>query len=116
MSERLDTHYWVAAYLRRCSVASIPAYVRFRGDGSRGSVILKIVHPPAAICRVLVEITDPEGRPAWMIAGSDATTEAEAEAYIERARKRDPDLWVLEIEDRLDRHPLDGRLARSGVP
>lgn len=113
MNERLDTQYWVAAYLRRCSVATIPAYVRYRGDGSRGSVILKIVHPPTSVCRVLIEITDPEGRPAWMIAGSDGGSEADADAYIERARKRDPDTWVIEIEDRLERHPLDGRLAAA---
>ena len=110
MNERLDTQHWVAAYIRRCSVAAIPAYVRFRGDGARGSVILKIVHPPTAVCRVLIEITDPEGHAGWMIAGSDVVSEAEADAYVERARKRDPDIWVIEIEDRLDRHPLDGRL------
>ena len=113
MNERLDTHLWVTAYLRRCSVASIPAYVRFRGDGARGSVIIKILHPPTAACRVLVEITDPEGRAAWMIAGSDGGSETEADAYIERARRRDPDTWVIEIEDRLDRHPLDGRLVTA---
>lgn len=114
MNDRLDTHLWVAAYLRRCSVATVPAYVRFRGDGTRGSVILKIVHPPTSVCRLLVEITDPDGRAAWMIAGSDASSETEADAYIERARKRDPDIWVIEIEDRLDRHPLDGRLVKPG--
>lgn len=90
---------------------SVPAYVRFRGDATRGSVILKITHLPKAACRVLTEISDIEGRAAWIIAGSDGCTDAEAEAYIERARKRDPDLWVLEIEDRLENHPLDGRLA-----
>jgi hypothetical protein len=90
---------------------NVPAYVRYRGDATRGSVILKIVHPPTAVCRILTEITDLEGRAAWMIAGNDGCSDAEAEAYIERARKRDPDLWILEIEDRLDNHPLDGKLA-----
>ena len=113
MNDRLDTHHWVGAYLRRCSVATIPAYVRFRGDGSRGSVILKIFHPPTALCRVLIEITDPDGGAAWMIAGNDRSSEAEADAYIERARKRDQDIWVIEIEDELERHPLDGRLVST---
>jgi hypothetical protein len=110
MNDRLNTQLWVGAYLRRCSVVSIPAYVRFRGDGSRGSVILKVFHPATALCRLLIEVTDPEGGAAWMIAGNDGSTEAEADAYIERARKRDPDTWVIEIEDQLERHPLDGRL------
>jgi len=115
MNDRLDTHHWVGAYLRRCTVASIPAFVRHKGDASRGSVVLKIADLPAQTCRVLVEITDMDGQTAWMVAGSDATTDAEAEAYIERALKRDPDIWVIEIEDRIDRHPLDGRLATRNV-
>lgn len=110
MNDRLETHLWVSAYLRRCSVESIPAYVRHRGDGSRGSVILKIFHPPTATCRVLIEIADIEGRAAWMIAGTDGCSEAEADEYIARARKRDPDIWVIEIEDILDNHPKDGAI------
>ena len=112
MSDRLDTHYWLTAYLRRCSIEGIPAHVRFSGDRSRGSVVLKIVNVPTATCRLLVEILDPDGQMSWMIAGTDGCSEEDAEAYIERARRRDPDLWVLEIEDRLDNQPLGGRLAR----
>ncbi|MDZ4737667.1 MAG: DUF1491 family protein [Rhodospirillaceae bacterium] len=115
MSDRLDTHYWLTAYLRRCSIEGIPAHVRYSGDRSRGSVILKIAHVPTDTCRLLVEVIDPGGQQAWMIAGTDRCTHAEADAYIERARHRDPDIWILEVEDRLENHPLDGRLITVGA-
>ena len=38
-------------------------------------------------------------------------TETEADAYIARQVQRDPDVWVLEIEDRKGEYRLDGRVV-----
>jgi hypothetical protein len=41
----------------------------------------------------------------WMVLGEGA--EAEIDAMLARQRSRDPDLWVIEIEDRQGRTLLD---------
>ena len=45
-----------------------------------------------------------DGNRRWVRAtGTDLVSDADAEAYVTRARGRDSDLWVVEIEDRKGR-------------
>ena len=79
-----------------------------RGEPERGTVLLKLNLLEAG-CRVLTQARDLDGRLGWLIALDGRTVpETEADAYIDRAVNRDPDLWVIEIEDRTGRNPFDG--------
>ena len=79
-----------------------------RGDPHSGIVILKLNQLEAG-CRVMSQMRDLDGKLGWLEALDGALVpEAEANAYIARQTERDPDLWVIEIEDRLGRHWVDG--------
>ncbi len=108
--DRLPTKLWVMAHLRRCAVEAIPATIARRGEAMGGLVLLKLNQLEAG-CRLLSQTRDLEGRLAWFPAlEGKLVPEADADAYIERTVKRDPDLWVVEIEDREGRNPFEGKI------
>ncbi len=107
----LPTELWVMAHVRRCNSEGIPATIVHRGDADAGGVLVKLYLGKEG-CRVLTQMSDAEGRVAWMAALKGETVpEADADAYIARQRSRDGDLWVIEIEDRLGRHPFEGKIV-----
>jgi len=108
---RLKAEIWVKAHIRKCAVMNVPVMVVRRGDETAGSVLLKINRLGAG-CRVLSPTTNFEdGARLWLKGtGSDWVLESEADAYIEKRVRNDPDLWVLEIEDREGRAFLDEKI------
>ena len=107
---RLPAELWIKAHIRRCMAEGIAATVVHRGEKNSGILILKINQLDQGV-RVLSQTRDMEGAIAWMPAlKGDAVPESEADAYIERAVKRDPDVWVVEIETRDGTHPFEGKV------
>ncbi len=108
MPARIKTEYWVQAHLRHCALATIPAFVVRRGDRERGMVLIKINTLDEG-CKVLTQVRDLDGKLGWLSAlDGTLAPEAEADAYIARQVDRDPDLWVVEIEDREGRNWFEG--------
>lgn len=101
---RLKAELWVKAHIRICAVQGVQAFVVRRGDDTAGIVMIK-VNCLDGRAFVFEPATGPDGARRWMRLGK-AETEADADAAIARAVGRDPDLWVLEIEDRAGRHFL----------
>jgi hypothetical protein len=107
---RLTTEIWVGAHIRQCIALGIGATVVRKGDATGGAVLVKL-YIYGQGCRVMTRVTAPDGEPAWMGAlGGGLVPEADADAYIARQVGRDPDLWVIEVDDPKGRHPFEGRM------
>mgnify|MGYP005841476859 CR=1 FL=1 len=98
---RLRADLWVGAYLARLGQAAIPAYVVRRGAAEAGAIIIKLATLDG---QARAFQGAPEGA-GWMVLAEGG--EAEVDAALARARARDPDLWIIEVEDRAGRHLLD---------
>ena len=101
----LSADIWVGALIRRVEIGGGFAVVVRKGDPRAGAVLVKILNRSDGTARVLAEATRGDGDRIWMqpVASS---AEPDLDRYIDRAVRIDPDLWVVEIEDREGRHFL----------
>lgn len=105
MSVRLASGVWVSAYLTRLRLADIPAYVTAKGDPEAGAVVVKVALLDGS-ARAFERRSDlMTGARAWFLLAEGP--EAEVDALVLRTRGRDPDLWVIELEDRQGRTLLE---------
>lgn len=110
MDDRLPTELWVMGHIRAADAQGVTMMVLRKGDRSRGTVILKINRLDGGFT-VLVQVRRDE-RLVWSRAtGAEPVDEAAADAYIAKQVKYDPDLWVIEVEDRKGRHWFEGTVT-----
>ena len=102
---RLTSRFWVDAYLARLRMFDIPAFVVAHGDDTGGAVLVKLstLDGQAALYQRSFDLMTGERNWVELSAGADA----DVDASITRQRGFDPDLWVVEVEDRAGRHLLD---------
>jgi hypothetical protein len=110
MNTRIPTELWVTAHLRQCNAKGLPAYVVHKGALAAGTVMVKIVMRGKG-CKLLNQSRDMEGNTGWMdIFEGAAVDETRADEYIQRALARDPDVWVIEVEDASGQNPFEGKI------
>ena len=108
---RLKSSIWVAAYIRRCNIEGASAVVRKRGAEEAGAIFIivnrldgtAVLYGPAP--QSLIGLGDDERR--FIRLTPPGATPLDAETRLQREFRFDPDLWVIEAEDKRGRHFLD---------
>src|SRR5450830_36624 len=113
---RLKSAIWVAAYLRRCQTEGIFGAVRRRGAEEAGAVFVKVatLDGNAMLFVPAPQTVYDESRPIERIfipSSPQPVPEASVDERLAREIRFDPDVWIVETEDRAGRHFLD--LART---
>jgi hypothetical protein len=101
----LTARFWVDAYLARLRMFDIPAFVVAHGDDTGGAVLVKLatLDGKAVVFQRSFDLAS--GDRVWVELASGA--ERDVDEAVTRQRGFDPDLWVIEVEDRAGRHLLD---------
>lgn len=113
---RLKSAIWVAAYLRRCQSEGVFGAVRRRGAEEAGAVFVKLalLDGNAVLYTPAPQTAYEDSRPVDRVFTPSSKEPQPEQAVEERLAKEvrfDPDVWIVEIEDRNGRHFLD--LARA---
>lgn len=110
MSDDLPTDLLIAVQSRIAAQNGISMIVTHKGDPAHGALFLKInkldgtayVYNQARL----------EGERVWLPAlSTKAIPEREADHYLAEQIAFDPDLWVIEVEDRQGRLWFEGRIV-----
>jgi len=102
---RLTAEVWVSAYLTRLRLAGIPAFVTAKGDLTAGAVLVKLntLDGQGVVYQRSFDLMT--GARAWVVLADGP--DSDCEAALAKQRSFDPDIWVIEVEDKQGRHLLD---------
>jgi hypothetical protein len=95
---QLSSDLWVYALIRRVQLAGSFATVVRKGDARGGAVLIKTFDRKSDKAALWAEAVGGDGESVWM-RPIDHEDEASVDAYLARAARIDPDIWVVEIED-----------------
>jgi hypothetical protein len=100
---RLKSEIWVHAFLRRSFAHGLYGAVLRKGAAEAGAIYVVInrldgtvtvLGPPPG------SAIDETGERLWSAVVPPVTSAAEVASFIARLAKFDPDIWVVEVEDR----------------
>ena len=103
---RLKSEIRVSAHLRRAQSAGAFATIARRGDPDAGAIAVK-VYLGSGAAKLYIQSRDIDGAVIWREPIENDPNETSVDAWIAKESNIDPDLWVIEIEDREGRAFLE---------
>jgi hypothetical protein len=105
-TSRLKAGIFVRALIRRAEVAGASAFIVRKGAEEAGAVILTLSRLDGT-CLLLNQARNGKGELVWARPLGDWSDEAKARTWLDKQIRFDPDLWIVEIEDRQGRAFVD---------
>ncbi|MEM8648329.1 MAG: DUF1491 family protein [Pseudomonadota bacterium] len=105
---RLQASLWISAYIRRVNQSGAFASIVRRGDEASGTIFIKINtlgQEVSLLGPAMPSLDDVMPQRRWELR-QQGDNEADIDLYLAREAERDPDMWVVEIEDRSGKHHL----------
>lgn len=97
---RIPTHLIVESKIRELSAQGVGVYVTHHGEKMGGLILLKVSNMEGQ-CKLLTQQRDLDGILGWVdVFQEEVIDEKKADEYVNRSTNRDPDLWVIEIENK----------------
>ena len=103
---RLKAGIFVRALIRRAEVEGASAVIVRKGNEEAGAIILRVARLDGTAL-VLNQARMGDGALVWARPLGEAVPDARASEWCDGQVKFDPDLWILEIEDRDGRAFVD---------
>ena len=94
---RLTSAVRASALLRRAEQAGGFGVVVARGEEMAGAIAVILAEKGRKAC-FLERLLQPDGTYAWQPTKQDIENEQDFNSFLERRRKTDPDLWILELD------------------
>lgn len=115
MNDLIPTNLLISAQTRIAAQNGVSMIVLNKGDPSNGAIFLKINRLDGTF-EVLSQIRLDEEL-VWSALGKgEPMTEEQADSYLAKQADFDPDLWIVEIEDREGRPWFPGKVIGRKIP
>ena len=98
VSDRLPAHLEIGAIIRAVEAAGGFAAVLAKGERDAGTLLL-ICCERGTQARAMERMPQPDGPPKWtLVRKQDPENPHEFSDYLDRRRRQDPDLWIVELD------------------
>jgi hypothetical protein len=94
---RLTSQVLATALLRRAESEGGNGVVLAKGDATAGAIAVILAEKGRKAC-FLERLLQADGSYSWQASRQDIENEVDFNSFLERRRKSDPDLWILELD------------------
>jgi len=94
---RLTSSVLATALLRRAQAEGGFGAVLAKGDPTAGAIVVILAEKGRKAC-FLERLLQADGSYSWQASKQEVENEQDFTSFLERRRKYDPDLWILELD------------------